>query len=159
MSAYRRAGFPDAKVQSAVIPEPGTGPVAAVDPPRRSRRARGPCSARSPLPATRRYRTAQLREGLRSTPGQPFYQPQLAIDRDGMLLKYLNLGYRTADVDVHVDFSPDRARADVRFDVREGQQVFVDHVLVVGNERTKAETVRREIVLQARRPARVRQRR
>ena len=65
-----------------------------------------------------------------------------------MLLKYLNLGYRNADIDVHVDFSPDRSRANVRFEVREGQQVFVDHVLVVGNERTKAETVRREIVLQ-----------
>ena len=50
--------------------------------------------------------------GVRSAPGQPLYQPQLAQDRDGMLLKYLNLGYRNADIDVHVDFSPDRSRAE-----------------------------------------------
>ena len=146
MSAYRRAGFPDAKVQSAVIPEPGTGPVAAVIRLSIQEGARAVLGTIA-IAGNTALSDGQLREGLRSTPGQPFYQPQLALDRDGMLLKYLNLGYRTADVDVHVDFSPDRARADVRFDVREGQQVFVDHVLVVGNERTKAETVRREIVL------------
>ena len=146
VSAYRRAGFPDAKVQSAVVPEPGTGPVNAVI---RLSITEGPrvVLGTIAISGNTALTDGQLREGLRSTPGQPLYQPQLALDRDGMLLKYLNLGYRNADIAVHVDVSPDRSRADVRFDVREGQQVFVDHVLVVGNERTKAETVRREIVL------------
>ena len=147
MNVYRRAGFPDVKVRSAVVPEPG---------PVRSPRSfassieEGPRVVLGTLAITGNatLSEAQLREGMRSAPGQPLYQPQLAQDRDGMLLKYLNLGYRNADIDVHVDFSPDRSRADVRFEVREGQQIFVDHVLVVGNERTKAETVRREIVLQ-----------
>ena len=145
VSAYRRAGFPDVKVRSAVIPEPG--PVTALI---RLSIEEGPRVVLGTLAITGNATLpeAQLREGIRSASGQPLYQPQLAQDRDGMLLKYLNLGYRRADIDVHIDFSPDRSRADVRFEVREGQQIFVDHVLVVGNERTKAETVRREIVLQ-----------
>jgi outer membrane protein insertion porin family len=145
-NAYRRAGFPDVKVQSVVVPEPGPGPVTALV---RLSIQEGPRVVLGAVAITGNttLSEAQLREGLRSTPGQPLYQPQLALDRDGMLLKYLNLGYRNADIEVGVDFSPDRSRADVRFEVREGQQVFVDHVLVVGNERTRAETVRREIVL------------
>jgi outer membrane protein insertion porin family len=146
VNTYRRAGFPDVKVRSAVVPEPGPGPVTALV---RLAIQEGPRVVLGTLAITGNatLSEAQLREGLRSAPGQPLYQPQLAQDRDGMLLKYLNLGYRNADIDVHVDFSPDRSRANVRFEVREGQQVFVDHVLVVGNERTKVETVRREIVL------------
>jgi outer membrane protein insertion porin family len=146
VSAYRRVGYPDAKVQSAIVPEPGPGPVNAVI---RLAIQEGPRVVLGTLAISgnTRLSEAQLREGVRSAPGQPFYQPQLALDRDGILLKYLNLGYRNADVEVRVDFTPDRSRANVRFEVREGQQVFVDHVLVVGNERTKADTVRREIVL------------
>jgi outer membrane protein insertion porin family len=146
VNAYRRAGFPDVKVRSAVIPEPGTAPVAAVV---RLTIEEGPrvVFGAIQISGNSTLSEAQLRQGVRATPGEPFFQPQLALDRDGMLLKYLNLGYRRADIEVHVDFSPDRSRADVRFDVREGQQVFVDHVLVVGNERTKTETVRREILL------------
>ena len=146
VNVYRRAGFPDVKVRSAVVPEPGPGPVTAVV---RLSIQEGPRVVLGILAITGNatLSEAQLLEGVRSTPGQPLHQPQLAQDRDGMLLKYLNLGYRNADIDVHVDFSPDRSRANVRFEVREGQQVLVDHVLVVGNERTKVETVRREIVL------------
>jgi outer membrane protein assembly factor BamA len=145
-NAYRRAGYPDVKVRAAVEPEPGSEPVTArmrviVD--------EGPRVVLGGIAIVGNSALSepQLRDTMRSAPGQPLYQPQLALDRDGMVLKYLNLGYRHVDIAVHVDFSADRSRADVRFDVNEGRQVRVDHVLVVGNERTRAETVRREIVL------------
>jgi len=146
VNAYRRAGFPDAKVRSAVLPEPGTAPVVAEI---RLAIEEGPRAVFGTVSivGNAALTEARLREGLRSAPGQAVYQPQLALDRDGMLLKYLNLGYRNADIEVRVNFNTDRTRADVRFEVREGTQVFVDHVLVVGNEHTHAETVRREILL------------
>jgi outer membrane protein insertion porin family len=145
-NAYRRAGYPDVKVRAGVEPDAGAEPVTArirvvVD--------EGPRVVLGGITilGNSALSEAQLRDGMRAAPGQPLYQPQLAIDRDGMVLKYLNLGYRNADIEVHVDFSADRSRADVRFDINEGRQIVVDHVLVVGNERTKPETVRREIVL------------
>jgi outer membrane protein insertion porin family len=145
-NAYRRGGYPDVKVRAAVEPDAGAEPVTArirvlVD--------EGPRVVLGGITilGNRALSAAKLRDGMRAAPGQPFYQPQLAFDRDGMALKYLNLGYRNADIGVHVDFTGDRSRADVRFDINEGRQIVVDHVLVVGNERTRADTVRREIVL------------
>jgi outer membrane protein assembly complex protein YaeT len=146
--AYRRRGFVDAAVTSAVLPEPGsTGPVAVLV------RVVVNEGARSVIgDITFSGNTAlsdlSLREMLASRPGQPFYQPQVALDRDGIVLRYLNLGYTNAAVDVRVRFADDRTRADLDFEVHEGTQVFVDHVLIVGNEKTSASTVRREITLQ-----------
>ena len=40
-------------------------------------------------------------------------------------------------------------RADVRFDITEGPQVIVDHVIIIGNQRTNTETIERELLLQA----------
>ena len=45
--------------------------------------------------------------------------------------------------------SEDGRQADVVFVVREGPRVFVDHVLIVGNERTKTATVERELRFKA----------
>lgn len=144
--AYRRRGFAEAKVQSAVVPDVGPAPIAATV---RIMMQEGPRTLVGTV--TVRGNAAissdQLGRSITSKPGQAFHQPQLAVDRDGMLLQYLNLGYRTADIEVKVDFSADRARADIAFVVREGGQVFVDHVLVVGNEKTSAEMIRREMQL------------
>jgi len=143
---YRRRGFGDVKVQSAVAPEGDTRPVEAVV---RLAIAEGPRIAIGSIEieGEQAISETELREGLQVKPGQAFYQPQLASDRDSMVLTYINRGFRSAEVDVRVNLSPDRTRADVRYVVHEGPQVFVDHVLIVGNEKTSAETVRREVTL------------
>jgi outer membrane protein insertion porin family len=41
----------------------------------------------------------------------------------------------------------DRTRVDLLFDIREGPQTLVDHILVVGNRRTDEQLIRREILL------------
>ena len=46
-----------------------------------------------------------------------------------------------------VSFVDDGTRADVRFVISEGPQVFVDHVIIVGNRRTSTSTIAREILL------------
>ena len=88
-----------------------------------------------------------LRAAITSRTGQPYYQQQVAVDRDGMLLVLLNRGYPSAAVDARVVFTQDRSSADVAFVVAEGPQVFVEHVLVVGNVKTSAEMIRREVTL------------
>ncbi len=86
-----------------------------------------------------------LTTGLSLSPGQPYSTGRLAFDRDAIELKYANLGYHTASVESRTRVSPDGRLADVVFAVREGARVFVDRILIVGNDRTSSETIEREL--------------
>jgi outer membrane protein assembly complex protein YaeT len=92
---------------------------------------------------------ASLRDQLGLRPGQPFYLSQLAVDRDALQLHYANLGYPTATIVGNPGLSADGTRADVLFTVREGPRIFIDHVLIAGNTRTRTETIERELQLKA----------
>lgn len=82
---------------------------------------------------------------VRLAPGQPFSQAQLSLDRDAIELHYANLGYQNVAVESAPTLTTDNRQADVTFIVREGPQVIVDHVLIVGNHRTKTATIEREL--------------
>ena len=144
---YRRRGYTQVRVEPVSVPEAGnTSPVpvdvrltvtegpepsSAPSPSRADRRRRGGAAGRDHLA----YRSALLPAAGR-------------LDRDGMLLVLLNRGYPSAAVDARVVFTQDRSSAAVAFVVSEGPQVFVEHVLVVGNVKTSAEMIRREVTLQ-----------
>jgi outer membrane protein assembly complex protein YaeT len=99
---------------------------------------------------------ALSRETLQSVltlrPGEPYHAPRLGADLDALVLQYLNQGYQGASADARVDFSQDRSRANVTFAIVEGQQVFVDHILIVGNVRTRPETIERELAIRSGQP-------
>jgi outer membrane protein insertion porin family len=94
---------------------------------------------------------AKPREGdVTLEPGVPFYLPDLEKARDAVLLAYLNRGYQLATVAIRPPdkmMTADRSRADVRFDIQEGPQVVVDHILLVGNNRTRTSTIWNELQL------------
>jgi outer membrane protein assembly complex protein YaeT len=145
---YKRSGFVGVKADSSVEPQAAAGA--------------------SPVPVLVRI---VIREGVRTLvgavtfsgnasidetmlrgliglqPGRPFIPAQLAVDRETVLLRYLNLGYENAGVDVKPEIGRDGTRADLLFTVREGRQIRVDHVLIVGNSRTSPETIERELRL------------
>jgi outer membrane protein insertion porin family len=83
------------------------------------------------------------RVGLK--PGEPFYAPQTLVDRDAIVLEYQNLGYASATVEPRQTLSDDSTRMDVVYEVEEGPQTIVDHILVVGNSRTDPRVVLREL--------------
>ena len=85
--------------------------------------------------------------GLRS--GAEFFATQLAIDRDTIQARYANLGFLHATVESDAGVAADGRRANLVFRVREGPQIFVEHVLLVGNRRTSAETIERELQIKA----------
>jgi outer membrane protein assembly complex protein YaeT len=86
-----------------------------------------------------------LRDGLGLQIGRPFFVTQMAVDRDTIQLRYANLGFQNAVVTGNPGISADGSQADVVFTVREGSQVFVDHILIAGNLRTRAATIEREL--------------
>ena len=89
----------------------------------------------------------QVRSVMRMAPGQPYSALTVAQDRDRIHLEYLNRGYEGAVVDPDAVFSDDRTRATVRLAISEGPQVFVDHVIILGNERTSTETIQNALLL------------
>jgi outer membrane protein assembly complex protein YaeT len=91
----------------------------------------------------------ELVSGLGLRPGGEFFATQMAVDRDAVLLKYANLGFLHATVESEPGLSADGRAASVVFRVREGPQIFVEHVLLVGNRRTRAETIERELQIGA----------
>jgi len=95
---------------------------------------------------------AELREGLTLQTGRPFSAASLAFDRDGIQLRLANRGFQSATVVTSPGLSPDGRGADVLFTVREGQRISVDHVLIVGNQRTKTATIERELQFKAGEP-------
>jgi len=93
------------------------------------------------------FSTAELRTVVASAPGRPYSAPLVAADVDAVRAHYLNEGYETVQVTVDLGFDESGMTADVTFVVREGAQVLVDHVLVVGNRQIAASTVRAELAL------------
>lgn len=144
---YLRRGYAQVKVQSAaneLNPGPaGEGrikPVIVI--------AEGPLMRIGQVTFTGNTAIGRddLARRLTIVPGQPYYEPQVIQDRESILGEYLNRGFAAATVTIGPAVV-DGTRVDVTFTVAEGPQSIVDHVLIVGNVRTDARVIEREIQL------------
>ncbi len=93
-----------------------------------------------------------LRREITSAPGQPYFEPQISSDADKIALLYLNRGYPEVTVEPAPKAISDGAKVELGFAIHEGPQILIDHVLVVGNERTSRETILREVLLRSGQP-------
>jgi outer membrane protein insertion porin family len=87
----------------------------------------------------------ELRAAVTLRAGGPYAAVELIDSRDRLELEYRNRGYETAVIGVETTFAENETRADVVFAITEGTQTLVDDIIIVGNERTSAETIRREL--------------
>ncbi len=95
---------------------------------------------------------AELRQIVASRPGMPFSEFVLLGDRDRLDLEYRNRGYESVVVDPEVTLLEGDTVADVRFVIVEGPQIFVDFVIITGNERVSDRTIQRELLLRSGEP-------
>ena len=87
-------------------------------------------------------RTQTIQGMLNSQTGQPFSLVSLSGDRDAVLAYYLSNGFDKVRTEVRqTKDAKDPTRTDVVLDVSEGHQVFIDHVIVSGDRRTKPNVV------------------
>lgn len=93
-----------------------------------------------------------LRRTIRSAPGQPYFEPQISSDADSIALLYLNRGYPEVTVQPAPKAIGDGSKVELSFVVHEGPQILIDHVLIVGNERTSRDTILREVQLKSGQP-------
>jgi outer membrane protein insertion porin family len=89
-----------------------------------------------------------LQQVVGSRTGGPFDQAQVEADREAILYQYQALGYQQVTVTVPPGFSEDGRQFALRFEVDEGTRSLLDHVLVVGNARTKTSTIEGALALE-----------
>ena len=94
---------------------------------------------------------AELQRLLQLAPGAPYYQPNLARAREAIVRLYLDRGFSSVSVDVQQG-AADSGRVDLTFAISEGPQTFIDHVMIVGNVKTRAEVIQRELSAEGLRP-------
>jgi len=97
-------------------------------------------------------RMDQVRALLNAQSGQPFSLITLSGDRDAVLSYYLSHGFDQAKVEIKPQTDQKAANIDVSLNISEGQQVFVQEVLVSGIRRTRPKVVGREIKVKAEDP-------
>lgn len=85
---------------------------------------------------------------LYTQPGQPFSDANVAQDRDLLLNYYFDNGYPNATFEATAKPNGDH-RMDVVFHIEEGERVFVDRVLVSGQEFTRPHVIDREIEIRS----------
>jgi len=85
--------------------------------------------------------------------GQPYSEQNLANDRDKILNYYFNHGFPNATLEIATaPSSTQRGREDVTYDIQEGEQFFVDQVMIGGLDHTRKYVVQREIQTQSGQP-------
>ena len=83
---------------------------------------------------------------IQTAAGQPFSEAYISQDRDNLLNFYFNHGFPQAAFEATANPIPDQPnRMDVTFTIQEGDQVFVNRVLVSGLDHTKRYVVNREL--------------
>jgi len=146
---YRQQGFTRAAVQQTVVEQPaaGAGGERLVDV--RFAITEGPRTLVGVIAFEGNAATAEssLRALLATASGRPYSEGDVAADRDRLESAYRDRGFESAVVTPQISFADNGTRADVRFEIREGSQVFVDHVIIMGNRRTNTATIAREVVL------------
>jgi outer membrane protein insertion porin family len=88
----------------------------------------------------------QLRANITTAEGQPFSDFNVAQDRDTILNFYFNRGFPNAKFEATAKALPEEPnRMDVTFTVHEGEQIFVDEVMVSGLYFTRPFVAQREL--------------
>jgi outer membrane protein insertion porin family len=147
---YRRRGYVDAKIshKETVLPAPAPDAAerlvtVAIDIVEGPRTLVGTIVLRGNTAVP----TARLESSVQTRQGQPFNGGTIDDDKERLLVAYLNLGYRSARIDLSIVPSEDRTLANVEFAIHEGPQIIVDHILIVGNQHINENTIRHEIAL------------
>ena len=149
-AAYEERGYRGVDVRTEIVEGPPGGDDGETVPVRLLVDiAEGPATAVGAVSfeGVTAFAEAELAAAVGVRPGMPFHAPRARAGAAAVLLRYLNEGYEEAEVEFEPRFDESGGTADVVFLVREGPQIFVDHVLVVGNRQISTATIRRELAL------------
>lgn len=142
---YRSNGFRDVKIETAVddkyLGKPNLLAIAVtVDEGVQTRVGELKIVGNSKIP------TSDFENYLSTSAGQGYSESNLAQDRDTVLNFYFNRGFPNANFEIATSSPPDDPhRIDLTYTIEEGEQFFINRVLVTGLEHTRQRVVRREL--------------
>jgi outer membrane protein insertion porin family len=146
---YQNSGFPSARVEQALVDvsAPSLSPEVEGAIEVRLRVNEGTRATLSGITfeGVQALDETALRSALTIAPGQPFSSAAVVASREAVLRRYLDDGYRQAQIEARLGNGPTPGAIAVAFVLVEGRQTLVDRILVVGNVRTSEDTIRREL--------------
>lgn len=146
---YQNNGFPAARVEQALVDvsTPSLSPDVdgALDVRLRVIEGTRAVVAGIDFEGAQALDESTLRSALSIAPGQPFSSAAVVASREAVLRRYLDDGYRQAQIEVRLVPGDQPGDIGVTFVLVEGRQTLVDRILVVGNVRTSEDTIRREL--------------
>ena len=94
------------------------------------------------------FTESQLRGSVLVGIGGRYLASEVAAGRDAIALDYQNRGYLDVAVREETTFADADTQADVTYAIVEGPQAIVEHIIIVGNDKTKTETILEELEFQ-----------
>ncbi|HXS98255.1 MAG TPA: POTRA domain-containing protein [Candidatus Limnocylindrales bacterium] len=94
------------------------------------------------------FQQGDIEPELESIPGEPFSETAVAMDRDYIIRRYQSDGYPNAALAPHVTPGPGEYEMTVRYDVTEGQPMYVRDVLLAGLHITNQRLIKPNVLLQ-----------
>jgi len=153
---YQNSGFPGVRVEQSVVD---------VSAPSLSADVRGAIELRLRVTEGARAVVASiafegvsalaendLRSRLTVAVGQPFSSAAVVASREAVLRRYLDEGYRQAQIEARLGTGASAGDIALTFALTEGSQTSVDRIIVVGNVRTSEDTIRRELRIESGQP-------
>jgi len=155
MNTYRARGFTRAQVK---VDESLVAPEVASDPDRRIEIkltiAEGPRTVIRAV--TFQGNTAiaepELQRMTVVSVGRAYVAAEMINDRDRIETEYRNRGYQNVVVSTATTLDENDTQVDVRFSISEGPQILVDHIIIIGNQRTKTRTIADELLIKEGQP-------
>lgn len=142
---YRQRGYATARAQPATRFAPPEGGIVAVSISIGILEGPRTLVERVSFQGNTAVDDATLRPRISLQPDNPYVSSKTAEDRDAIQSLYQDRGYQNATVEALAQFNSDQTLAAVTYRIVEGPRVFVDHVLIVGNVKTRTETIEREL--------------
>lgn len=146
---YQNSGFPAARVEQAFVdvstPSLSSDVEGALEIRLRVNEGLRATVSRVDFEGVQALDATVLRSALTIAAGQPFSSSAVVASREAVLRRYLDDGYRQAQIEARLDNGATPGAIAVTFMLTEGRQTIVDRILVVGNERTSEDTIRREL--------------
>jgi outer membrane protein insertion porin family len=96
----------------------------------------------------------ELRAVISSTPGQPYSEANVSSDRDNVLALYFDEGFPRASFTYQAVPAQQADRVALVYQIREGPQVRVDHIIITGYLHTRPGLIRRQVAFEPGQPLR-----
>ena len=91
------------------------------------------------------FTESQLRDTTLLRVGERYLASEVVDGRDRIAIRYRNLGYLNVNVREEAMFDATGTLVDVAYTVTEGPQAIVEHIVIIGNDKTRAQTILDEL--------------